>query len=89
MYKRLSVNNIEKYNKDLKQYQAACNKITNPKVVKVVQKLIDDFQEQVRLINDGHSTEYNGYIRPDMLKENIDNLVRLRVKLNKIVKDVS
>lgn len=77
----------QKIKDDYMRYKEAVDKIQNNLVKKQYEVILQDFLEQVKMIEEGHSTYNNGYIDPRSNKENIIRLVEVRKKLELLVKN--
>jgi len=78
-----------KYQKDLKKFNQALEKITDPKKKIYYKKLIDELQFQVKIIDENHSSNNAGKIQPNILQENLKDLATIRYQLHNLVKDAS
>jgi len=82
----LKITNSEKYKKDLRLYKSAIESITDEQVKQEYQTLLNKLSEQFKLIDAAHDT-VNRDIDPMQVRENVENSVLIRRKLNKIVRD--
>lgn len=76
----------QKIKEDYMRYKEAVDKIPNNLVKKQYEVILKDFLEQIKLIEEGHSTYNNGYVDPRNNKENILRLVEVRKKLELLTK---
>ena len=74
--------------KELEYFNLATAKTLNPATKRKCTEYLQEFYEQIQYIELGHSTEYNGYIKPKTLRENIHNLVTIRRKMKKLADDI-
>lgn len=79
MIKKLSQQS--KVKQDFERYKIAIEKMQNQKVKKQFEIYLKDFQQQINLIDEGHSSYNNGYIDPKRNRDNVERLVELRTKL--------
>jgi hypothetical protein len=79
MLKKLSQQS--KIKQDFERYRIAIEKIQNQKVKKQFEIYLRNFQQQINLIDEGHSSYNNGYIHPKRNRDNVERLVELRTKL--------
>lgn len=79
MIKKLSQQS--KIKQDFERYKIAIEKMQNQKVKKQFEIYLKDFQQQINLIDEGHSSYNNGYIDPKINRDNVERLVELRTKL--------
>lgn len=75
----------EKIKQDFEKYRLAVSKIQNASVKKQFEIYLKDFQQQINLIDEGHSSINNGYIKPSRNRENVERLIELRTKLETII----
>jgi len=83
-----SLYKYSKLQKELEYFTFASSKIINPSVKRTANELLQKFHEQVQYIDLGHSLEYNGYIKPKNLRENIAILADIRRKMKKLADDI-
>jgi hypothetical protein len=79
MIKKLSQQS--KIKQDFERYKIAIEKMQNQKVKKQFEIYLKDFQQQINLIDEGHSSYNNGHIDPKRNRDNVERLVELRTKL--------
>ena len=72
---------------DYYKFKSAVEKIQNLKVKKQYEILLKDFLNQIKIIDEGHSTYNNGFIDPRNNRENVIRLVDLRRKLTSLLKN--
>ena len=77
-----------KFAQEIKEFETVLNSVTDDRVKLAGEKIYKLVLEQVTLINEAHSSYNNGYIRPTAIRENIKNLVDLRRKMTKFIKEV-
>ena len=82
----LKIKNSKKFQKDLRLYNSAIESITDESVKQQYQILLNKLIEQFKLIDAAHDT-INRDIDPTQVRDNVENSVQIRQKLNKIVKD--
>jgi hypothetical protein len=76
----------QRVKEDIEKYTAAVGKITNNAIKRQYEILLKDFKKQIQLIDEGHSTYNNGYIDPRNNRENVERLISIRTKLDKLIK---
>ena len=69
---------------DLQRYTLAVSKIQNVSVKQQFQTYLRDYQLQLNLIDEGHNTTNNGYIKPSRNRENVERLNEIRTNLEKL-----
>ena len=79
--------NSKKYKDDLDKFTKGISKMPNAKAQKDYEKLLKEFKQLCNVIDDSHSAEYNGYVKPDLIKEKIFSMVSVRKKLQKYLND--
>lgn len=79
--------NSAKYLKEIKEYEIAIEKIQNPKIKKQNLDLLTRLKQETSYIDQAHDIANNKNIDPRKIRENIENIVSIRLKLRKIVKD--
>ena len=82
----LKVKQSNKFKKDYAQYRKDIEKISNEQVKNECYTLLNKLVEQYNFIDAVHDT-INKSIDPTRVRENVGNSVKLRQKLNKIIKD--
>lgn len=83
----LNLNSHEKIQNDLARYQEAINKITNPKIRAKANNLLSQYKAQIDLINNAHTSSSTRNTNISSVKDNVFNLVNIRIDLEKFVKD--
>ena len=84
----LSLQLTKKFKKDLAKYKLALSNISDIKTKAKYQKLIDDFENQVKLIDNAHNINFNGYVKPTSIRDNVIEAYYLRRSLAKLTKDL-
>ena len=84
----LSLQLTKKFKKDLAKYRLALSNINDIKTKAKYQKLIDDFENQVKLIDNAHDINFNGYVKPTSIRDNVIEAYYLRRTLAKLTKDL-
>lgn len=79
MFKKLTQE--KKIKLDLQRYTLAVSKIQNVSVKQQFETYLQDYKLQLNLIDEGHSTTNNGYIKPSRNRENVERLNEIRTKL--------
>ena len=82
----LRVKQATKFKKDFAQYKRDIEKISNESVKVECYTLLNKLVEQFTIIDAAHELS-NKSINPTKIRENVENSVKLRQKLNKIIKD--
>lgn len=75
-----------KYKKDLARYKQIIENISDEKVRKKGEALINKFLSQAALIDAGHDSRNNGYIDPRSTRDSVINLVSIRRELESFIK---
>lgn len=83
----MKISQSPRYKKDLEKFNNALKKVADVKKKNYFQKLIDEFQFQIKLIDDAHSSNNPGVIKPRALQENLKDLISLRHQLENLTKD--
>lgn len=83
----LEIKNSKKIKKDLEKYKNAIDLISNKNVKQEYQILLKKLIEQFKLIDAAHNTT-NRNIDPTNVRENVEQSVLLRQRLNKIIYDL-
>jgi hypothetical protein len=78
---------LDKFKNDLNNYKSAVEKITNPRYKTLAEHYLDKFKYYGRLIDSLHDTASDGRVDLRGNKENIKELVEVRVKLDAILND--
>jgi hypothetical protein len=82
----LRVKQATKFKKDFAQYKRDIEKISNESVKAECYALLNKLVDQFTIIDAAHELS-NKSIDPTKIRENVENSVKLRQKLNKIIKD--
>ena len=82
MFKKLTQE--KKIKLDLQRYTLAVSKIQNVSVKQQFETYLRDYQLQLNLIDEGHNTTNNGYIKPSRNRENVERLNEIRTNLEKL-----
>ena len=82
----LSLNNSEKFQNELADFEQKISTITFDKSKRQAQQMLQELKSDVVLINNGHATEHDGNIDPHTLRENVVELQRLRYNLQVFLK---
>jgi hypothetical protein len=82
----LKIKYSNKFKKDYAQYKRDIEKISNDDVKKECHVLLNKLVEEFNYIDAAHDS-INTDINPTKIRENVENSVKLRQKLNKIIKD--
>ena len=82
----LSLNNSEKFQNELAEFEQKISTITFDKSKKQAQKMLQELKSHVVLINNGHASEHDGNIDPHTLRENVVEIQRLRYSLQVFLK---
>lgn len=86
MIKGLSTKN--KFKTDLERYQNKILQIEDSKIKKVGEKLLKEFCDQAKLIDETHTTIGNGYIDPRSVRASVEKLITVRLNLERFIKDL-
>ena len=82
----LSLNNSEKFQNELADFEQKISTITFDKSKRQAQQILQELKSHVVLINNGHATGHDGNIDPHTLRENVVELQRLRYNLQVFLK---
>lgn len=82
----LKIKSSNMFQKDLRLYKSAIESITDKNVKQEYQLLLNNLVEQFRIIDAAHDT-VNRDIDPTQVRENVEQSILLRKKLNKLIKD--
>jgi hypothetical protein len=82
----LKIKHSNKFKKDYAQYKRDIEKISNERVKKECYTLLNKLVEEYNYIDAVHDI-VNKSIDPIKVRENVEQSVNLRRKLNKIIKD--
>tara|TARA_Y100000389_G_C17281453_1_gene423185 strand:+ start:331 stop:588 length:258 start_codon:yes stop_codon:yes gene_type:complete len=82
----LSLNNSEKFQKELSEFEQKISSILLDRNKTHAQKMLQELRSHVNLINNGHASENDGNIDPHTLRENVVELQRLRYELGVFLK---
>ena len=85
----LSTSSIKKYTKELNFFKEKINKINLPNAKSKGIVLINELETQMKLIENGHSSTNNGYIRPTDLRDTIVNCANIRKQLHKLIQETN
>lgn len=83
----LSLKKSSTYKKDLKKYQTKIDSLKDGVLKTKCKKLIKDLDNQANIIDVAHSTDYNRFINPKDLRDNIEEMQRLRHELDILLND--
>lgn len=84
----LSLQLMSKFKNDLKKYRSALSTITDIKTKTKYQHLIEEFERHVKLIDNAHDINLNGYVKPTTIRENVIEAYYIRRQLSKLTKDL-
>jgi len=82
-----NIKNSARAKKELKMFRDSIEKIKNSTLKRHVENLYKELEAELDLIQNGHSSEYDGNIEPLKNRENIDRVVQLRNQLYQFVKN--
>ena len=82
----LKIQQSNKFKKDLRLYNLAIESIIDERVKQEYQSLLNKLVEQFRIIDAAHDT-VNRDIDPTQIRENVEQSILLRKKLDKLLKD--
>lgn len=82
----LSLNNSEKFQNEILEFEQKISKITFDKTKRHAQQMLRELKSHVVLINNGHASEHGGNIDPHTLRENVVEIQRLRYSLQVYLK---
>jgi hypothetical protein len=75
----------EKFQNEIRFFYNKANKIDEPKKTKM-RKKIEDLKRIVEEMDIGYDSYYNGYVRPSMLDDKRNAMIKLRKNLMKSLK---
>lgn len=84
----LKLSESPKYLKELKEFENAFKSITNEKAKKKLQSLISDLKAQVKMIDEKHIS-YAGKIDPKSARDNIEDMLHLRLEIQKVIREAT
>jgi len=79
------IRELPKVKKELNEYKKLIKNQNNPILQKKAQLLYDELIEKLDLIDKGHSSEYDGNIDPEKLRDTIAESISIRRQLNKFL----
>ena len=79
---------ISKYEKDLKKYKREINKLSNAKGQQICGQLLKNIEHEMSIIRNNHDSRNGGYMNPLFVRENVVKLAKLRLKLEKLLKQL-
>ena len=82
----LNIKHSQKIQRDLQKYQNSIASISNKHIKQEYQILLNKLIEQFKIIDAAHTTDDRN-IDPTKVRENVEQSVLLRQKLNKIIND--
>ena len=82
----LSLNNSEKFQNEILEFEQKISKITFDKTKRHAQQMLRELKSHVVLINNGHASEHDGNIDPHTLRENVVEIQQLRYSLQVYLK---
>lgn len=85
----LKLTKLEKFYKEIREFEECILQITNVNRKKEFDQLLSEFKTHAKIIDDTHSTEYNGYFKPVALKDTISRMAEIRSKFYQLKKDIS
>jgi hypothetical protein len=74
---------------EIAEFQRCISQVQNFRRKKEFEILLDQFKNHIAIIDDSHSTEYSGYIRPSAVRDNIESVAIIRNKFYQLKKDLS
>lgn len=81
------ITNYQKFKKEIAEYRAAIDKIKNDKIKEEYNKLLSVLLSESKIIDQTHDAVSNNDIDPRKIRENIEKMMDIRIKLQKVVKD--
>lgn len=82
----LKIENTPKAKKELEHFRNSIKKLSGTARTEA-EKLYKDLLLLLEKINIEHSADYNGYLKPNRLSDNVKESVKLRSKLYQIIKN--
>ena len=79
--------NSKIFKKEIKEYNTAIDKIQNDKIKKEYETLLSKLIAESKIIDQLHNPLASGNIDPRKVRENIENMGLIRLKLRKLVKN--
>ena len=83
----LKLSSSEMFKNEYKKFKKQIELIEDPTARNYGEKLLNDLVSQTYMIDEGHNPANNKSIEPRFLKNNIEQIVKLRVKLATLIKD--
>lgn len=77
----LTIDSSQRYKDEIQDFQSKISKIVIQKNKKHAQHLLQELQNQVAIINEGHAPNNDGNIDPHTLRQHVLNLTDIRTKL--------
>lgn len=75
----------EKFQNEIRGFYDKANKLDEPKKTKM-RKKIEDLKRIVEEIDIGYDSYYNGYVKPTMLVDKRNDMIKLRKNIMKTLK---
>lgn len=85
----LRINSLKKYRNELDFFKKEVDKIKINSIKKQGLSLISKLENEMKMIEQGHDSYYNGYINPVFLRDNISKSIDIRKKLHKLIKEIN
>lgn len=85
----LNTSSIKKYTEELKFFKQKINAIRLPNAKSKGISLINELESQMKIIENGHNSTNNGYIRPSDLRDTIVNCANIRKQLHKLIQETN
>lgn len=85
----LKLTKSDKFYREICEFEECIAQIANTTRKKEFEQLITEFKNHAKIIDDTHSTEYNGYFKPITLKDTVSRMVEIRSKFYQLKKDIS
>ena len=80
------LSNSNKFKKEIKSYEIAIEKIENLDVKNQYMSFLSKLKQEANYVDGAHDTS-NKNIDPRKVRENIGNMMSLRLELSKLIKD--
>lgn len=84
----MKLSSFTKVKNEVQDFEICISKITNIKKRREYEILLYEFKQHLKIIDDNHSIEYNGYIQPGLIRSNIEEMSKIRHKFIQLKKDI-
>lgn len=85
----LKLNSSIKVKREIEDFQLCIGQIKSKKKRLEFEKLLQELKNYIDLIDNTHSLEYSGYVKPNIIKDNIEAIIIIRNKFYQLKKDLN